>query len=198
VVDGSGILENEQVIDFYKLVNGVFSGVYTVNSYSSDLDEGIDTEGYFAYGFETNPDTIAAMPGSVETGSVTYSGNMFGYVQELDANNELIRGEVVTNGSIVLTSNFTDQTMSGNLEGGITRAGDNHTYTGIFTDAGITGNGFSSTFVTSCDVCADGSGQIEGTFYGDAAQEISGVATFNVAVDGSSYVGASGYVATAD
>jgi hypothetical protein len=190
VVDGAGILESEQVLDFVGENSGAVSAVYSLGSYESD---GIDTEGYFAYGFETNPDTIAAT-----TGSATDRGNFHGYVQGLNAADEVTYAEILNRGSIVLTSNFSDQTVSGEVTGP-TGGLDGIEYTGTFADVGITDNGFSSDYVIGCTGCKDGSGgQIEGTFFGDTGQEISGVATLNILLDdGSRYMGASGYVAKA-
>lgn len=198
VVSSSLPVGNDQEINFYPVSASadVFSALYSFRTYGDDIgqeggDVGIDTEGFFVFGFETNPETVAAT-----TGNVTYSGTFENAVIHLDADDGVIEVDLPDQGTIVLTSSFDDQTISGVLNGYL--VSERTDFTGTFDDVAITDGGFSSEYVTTCAICVVGSGgQIEGTFFGDAAQELSGVATIDIEItDGNSYVGAGGYVAT--
>ena len=91
-VDGEATLASGQSLWSYmnfKLAHSGTGAVYTYGQYNEGVDDPFDMEGYFAIGFETDPNEIAAL-----SGLATYSGSYFGYVQTFDLEGSLTASEV--------------------------------------------------------------------------------------------------------
>ena len=185
VVIGDGDFGGQTLYFYEREYSGVFSSIYTFYVYG-DIDA-VDTQGFFAFGLETNPETIEAA-----TGSAQYVGEFSGYGALLDVDGVLIEEEYEHDAEITLTADFDTNLVSGDLDG----SAGGIAYTGTFTEAGINGSGFDTTFDVACTDClASSGGTLEGMFYGDAAQELSGSGTLTIETTGDGYVGAGGFVA---
>ncbi len=203
-VDGEATLASGQSLWSYmnfKLAHSGTGAVYTYGQYNEGVDDPFDMEGYFAIGFETDPNEIAAL-----SGLATYSGSYFGYVQTFDLEGSLTASEQRTIGAVNLETDFSQARVSGRLTGWIDPAGDNTEYELIFLGAPIVGNGF----VGSADItCPDGSScssdtYVGGAFFGENGAEVSGVIGFDETVagpgdgEGYQFVGAAGFSSAMD
>ncbi|MEL6841101.1 MAG: hypothetical protein AAFP85_17595 [Pseudomonadota bacterium] len=141
------------------------------NSGTAGTQDGEITLAILTSGFETAPDNLTQI-----AGSVFYTGAIAG-VTDTTANLPSFGGE------FLLVADF----ASGMIDG-------NATLTGVETTIGtgdldfdiaqtdITGNGFSSELtLTDCSFAAcTGNGDIGGVFYGTFASEVAGIATVDV------------------
>ena len=189
--------------DWQSYINslGAVSGSGAVYSYnngpSAILSNEFDSEAFFVFGYETDPDEIAALVGSI----LSYNGNFEGYGQVIDpANGNVLSSEEYFSGTLALTANFTGGTVTGDLDG--TFDYDGTAFTTSFT-APIEGNGYLGNLdAMNCTnaVCVSNS-QVGGAFFGTDALETSGVLGMDVRVDpnaGSEYQFISGGSYTAE
>ena len=159
-------------------VAGDFVNTFAVFTYVFDerepLEGGLNSEGTFAAGFATMPDTIADM-----TGSATYAGEFGGFGPARDGDDELVDLEQPVDGDLELAISFDDNTLSGEITNGRSEVfGD---FTGTLAETEISGNAFETTFdVTCADFACSSDSEIGGAFYGAAAEEAAGVMIFDV------------------
>jgi len=203
-VDGEATLSSGQSLWSYMNFKQDHSGtgaIYTYGRYNEAVDDPFDMEGFFSIGFETNPDEIADL-----SGSATYTGSYFGYVQTFDLNGSLTASELRTIGAINMETDFSQAHVSGRLTGWIDPAGDNSEYELIFLGAPIVGNGFVGSADITCPSGASCTSDtyVGGAFYGQNGAEISGVIGFDEAVagpgigEGYQFVGAAGFSSAMD
>ena len=200
-VGGRATLESGQNIWGYlnyALEHSATGGFYTYGKYSTPTEgEAIDTEGYFAFGFQTDPDEIAVL-----TTSPTYRGSYFGFGQLVDGEGAVVNGELETTGEITIEADFSRSQISGQLNGSYDPDEAKTPYSMIFIEADIVGNGF----VAAPDmICASGATctsntSLGGTFFGPDGVEISGVIGFDettqVGGNITRFVGAAGFSST--
>ena len=164
--------------DWQSYVNslGQVSGSGAVYSYnygpSAVLSNEFDSEAFFVFGYETDPDEITALVGQM----LNYNGSFEGFGQVIDpANGGVLSSEEYFSGTLALTADFTGGTVTGDLDGSFDY--DGTPFTTSFT-APIEGNGYLGTLDTmTCTnaVCVSNS-QIGGAFFGSDALETSGLA----------------------
>ncbi len=203
-VGGAAALPSGQSIQSYMNYRMAQSGtgaIYTYGKYNAGVDDPIDMEGFFAIGFETNPDQIAAI-----SGSATYTGSYFGYVQTYDLEGALTAAEQQTIGAINMEADFSQAHVSGRLTGFIDPTGDSTEYELIFLGAPIVGNGFVGSADMTCPAGASCTSDtyVGGAFYGPSGAEISGVIGFDETVagpgdgEGYQFIGAAGFSSEID
>lgn len=203
LVDGEGVLPNGQSVWSYMNYAMTHSGTGALYTYARFQDESavadaLDMEGFFAFGFESEPDTIALLSGAVD-----YKGSYFGYGQRLDAAGVVLDDEVRTIGAISLTADFDRDMVSGRLDGFFDPAGENTPYLMAFFDAAIVGNGFAAAPDMICEraVSCSSASSLGAVFYGPGGEELSGVIGFDETIDPSGpepatrFVGAAGFSA---
>ncbi|WP_413719461.1 transferrin-binding protein-like solute binding protein [Silicimonas sp. MF1-12-2] len=160
-----------------------------------------DTEAFFAFGFETDPDEIAVL-----VGTAIYSGDFAGYGQVIDpSTGDVILSEREFSGTITLTAEFgaTTPDVSGDLDGNINYADGSFTdFTASFS-APIEGNGFAGSLdnMTCADAVCLSDSELAGAFYGTDALESSGLLGMNVRVipdadDEYQFISGGGFTAT--
>lgn len=178
----------------FKLVHSGTGGFFTYASKNPSVTPGLDTEGFYSFGFETSPDAIDA-----RTGEAVYAGSYAGYGQLLNPDGSLQAAEVQNIGVLNLSANFDSNNVVGRLIGRIDPSGDTEDYEMVFLSGPITGNGFvgGPDFVCpSGHSCASNS-SIGGVFYGPDGAEISGVIGIDGSISGPDqnfrFVGASGF-----
>jgi hypothetical protein len=161
---------------------GAVSGSGAVYSYnggpSAVLSDEFDSEAFFVFGYETDPDEIAAL-----VGSAVYNGNFEGYGQVIDpATGGVIDSEEYFSGTLDLTADFDGGSVTGDLDGSFDY--DGTLFTSTFT-APIEGNGYLADLdtVTCTDAVCLSNSQIGGAFFGTDALETSGLLGMNVRVD---------------
>lgn len=176
---------NNRDWESYLVTQGAASAIGGIFSYSYDripLETGaLDTEGFFVFGFETDPDTIAGL-----VTDPSYSGDWFGWGVMLDENGDIIASEVDGSGTINLLANFAAGQIQGNLTGffdpDLAVSGDEFDINGTIASTQIQGNGFVSDLgLASCDsglTCSSNS-QVAGAFFGASGEEISGIVGFD-------------------
>ena len=203
--DGTASLANGQSATSYLntlLAHSGTAGIYSYDKYQSgDFEGPVDMEGFFAFGFETDPAEIAAL-----TGNVRYTGTYLGYGQWLDDGGAVTDDEVETTGAITFIANFDADTVSGRLEGQFDPGPDGQDYLMVFYNAAIEGNGFAGAPDMVCDanVSCSSATSLGGAFFGVDGAELSGVIGFDETMDpnGSSpevqFVGAAGFSADID
>lgn len=199
-VAGSAPASNGQS-DWTSYLNsdGAVSGSGAVYSYnygpSAVLSDEFDSEAFFVFGYETDPDEIAGL-----VGTAMYSGGFEGYGQVVDpATGSVIDSESYFSGNLDLTADFGGGSVSGTLDGSFDY--DGTLFDTAFT-APIEGNGYLGDLDSmSCTdaVCLSNS-QVGGAFFGTGALETSGLLGMDVRVDpdaGSEYqfIGAGSYTA---
>ena len=138
-----------------------------------------DTEAFFAFGYETDPDEIAAL-----VGTAIYSGDFAGYGQVIDpATGGVIQSEQKFSGTIDLMADFgaSSPSVSGDLDG--TFDFDGTVFSTSFS-APIEGNGFAGSLdnMTCTDAVCLSDSELAGAFFGTNALETSGLLGMNVRV----------------
>lgn len=184
----------------YVNTQGAVSGTGTVYNYeygsNPALSNEFDTEAFFVFGFETDPDEIVAL-----MSTVTYNGSFDGYGQVIDPQTGgVISSEEGFNGSIALMADFDNNNITGDLNGAFDY--DGTVFMTSFA-APIQGNGYIGSLDSmSCTgaTCASSS-QIAGAFYGTDGAETSGLLAVDVQVDPNSaspyrMIGGGGFTAT--
>ncbi|MGI9391259.1 MAG: transferrin-binding protein-like solute binding protein [Boseongicola sp.] len=203
-VDGEATLSSGQSLWSYmnyKMAHSGTGAVYSYGQYNEAIDDPFDMEGFFAFGFETDPNEIAAL-----SGTATYTGSYFGYVQTFDLGGSLTASELRTIGAINLESDFSQANVSGRLTGWIDPASDNTEYELIFLGAPIVGNGFVGSADITCPAGASCTSEtyVGGAFFGQNGAEISGVVGIDETVvepgdnEGYQIVGAAGFSSAKD
>lgn len=184
----------------YVNTTGVVSGTGSVYSYTYGatpvLTNEFDTEAFFAFGYETDPDEIAAL-----VGSVTYNGAFEGFGQVLDpSSGAVVSSEEYYFGAISLAADFGSNSVSGDLDGSFVY--DGTVFSTSFA-APIEGNGFTGSMdsMTCTNAVCLSNSQIGGAFYGTDALESSGLLGMDVRVDPNSgaeyrFIAGGGYTAT--
>ncbi len=130
---------------------------------------------YFAYGFDTNPDTVSA-----ETGTATYTGVIEAIAVQGPAGR-------YAGGNITLNVDFTDGDVSGNFNLGAF-SGMTGSTNFVLTEADIEGNGFSGTFQSGTDDLDSGqtlsSATYDGRFFGTDAGAAGGAISATITESG--------------
>ena len=200
-VNGRATMANGQTIWAflnYALDHSATGGFYSYDKYVPAFDgAAIDTEGYFAIGFQTDPDDLVEF-----TGDLKYRGEFHGFGQLLDADGALLIEELKTNGRITITVDFDSASASGVLNGVFDPLGAAQTYNMFFPDAPINGNSFVAAPDMDCQpgaTCTSAT-SLGGSFFGPEGVEISGVIGFDETseIDDTStrFVGAAGFSTT--
>ena len=200
-VNGRATMANGQTVWAYlnyALDHSATGGFYSYDKYVP-LFEGaaIDTEGYFAIGFQTDPDDLVELSGELE-----YRGEYHGFGQLINADGGLLVEELKTNGLISITVNFERSDASGVLNGVFDPAGDAQMYNMFFLDAPINGNSFAAAPDVDCRpgaTCTSAT-SLGGSFFGPEGVEISGVIGFDETTEIDDtltrFVGAAGFSTT--
>jgi len=173
-------------------------GFYSYEKYLEASESTVlETEGYFAIGFQTDPNEILEMSGPVE-----YLGEYHGFGQLLDVENRLLDDEIQTNGLISITVDFDRSSVSGFLNGVFDPYDAADPYQMFFVDAALDGNSFAAA---PDMVCAPGAActsatNLGGSFFGPEADEISGVIGFDETTEigdaTTRFIGAAGFTTT--
>ncbi|SMX24470.1 transferrin-binding protein-like solute binding protein [Boseongicola aestuarii] len=182
----------------YALDHSATGAFYSYQKYVPLFEGGaIDTEGYFAIGFQTDPDELVEF-----TGDLKYRGEYHGFGQLIDADGGLLIEELKTNGLISITVDFDHSSVSGVLNGVFDPEGDAQTYNMFFVDAPINGNSFAAAPDMDCQpgaTCTSAT-SLGGSFYGPGGVEISGVIGFDETTEIEEtltrFVGAAGFSTT--
>ena len=204
LVGGGAPVSSGQADDWSAYLNtiGEVSGTGAVYTYQRVEDPALkrefDTEAFFAFGYETDPDEIADL-----VGTAIYSGPFGGFGQVLDPlTGAVVETEQEVSGTITLTADFDASTPSvtGDLAG--TFEYRNIDFTTSFT-APVEGNGFLGELdsMTCNDAVCLSNSEVAGAFFGADAQESSGLIGMNVRVIpdvGTEYrfISGGGYTAT--
>ena len=187
---------------------GTESGLLQIVELSED-EEDLLGFGHVIAGFETDPDRIAELGSSIETGSVIYFGEFIGAATRFDIDGNPIEsrgGSIVTvSGDTVIEASFQDMLVSGEI-GVSADVGEGFNFEVGFEDVAIAGNGFETTETTvSCNdvitTCTSDT-QLGGAFFGEDAQDVGGLVTFDLSGfddgdNGERLVGGGGFSATA-
>ncbi len=186
----------------YAMSNSGTGGIYSYEKFDAEIDGNpIDTEGFFAFGFQTDPSDIIALGGEA-----TFNGSYFGYGQVLDLDGNILDEEFRTIGAITIEANFDGMQVSGQLNGLFDPDDIAESYTMVFIGASIEGNGF----IAAPDmICGGGSSctsasSLGAVFYGNDAAEISGVIGFDETIslpgpdDPTRFVGTAGFSSARD
>ncbi len=191
-VDGAGTRLDGSDINVDEYLAGDFSQINSLFGYP---DEGEQTEGVFAIGFETNPEIIQAL-----AGQATYTGAIQGFGTEISNNGESFVEEAFFEGDVEIVADFGTQLISGSTS--IVLQNSDTAFDFDIAETAITGNGFGTdlTLVSCSDgfTCSSNS-DIGGVFFGPNGQELSGIAGLDLsATDGDGntldYIGAGGFV----
>lgn len=190
---------NQTAWQSYVNTVGTVSGTGSIYSYEGGstgaLSGEFDSEAFFAFGYETDPDEIAAL-----VGSAIYTGTFDGYGQVLDpASGAVLANEQRYNGTFTLVADFDASSVSGALDG--TFAYDGTAFAASFM-APVEGNGYSGTLdaMTCMSATCISSTRVGGAFFGANAPETSGLIGMDVRVTpvgGSEYrvLGGGGFTA---
>lgn len=182
----------------YNLVHSATGGFYSYDKYVPSFEgAAIDTEGYFAIGFQTDPDDLVELAGELK-----YRGEYHGFGQLIDADGGLLKEELETVGRISITVNFESSNASGVLNGVFDPVGDANTYNMFFLDAPINGTSFAAAPDMDCQpgaTCTSAT-SLGGSFFGPDGAEISGVIGFDemteIGNSSTRFVGAAGFSTT--
>jgi len=172
------VLPDEEFIAIDPSELGAYSTVYQL--YSSAPSRFIGTrQGYFALGFNTDPETVADKSGTAEFG-----GDFLGQGAVLDADNEVIRSLTTVRGDIDLSVDFSNGSISGEISSGQIGGlgGELRAIRGSIPETTINRNTFQTALpdiVCNGLSCASDSA-IGGGFYGPNADEVTGIITFDV------------------
>lgn len=165
----------------YIATSGAVSGVGALYSYEDSenvaLSGEFDSEGFFTFGYETDPDEIVAL-----VGSVIYNGSFNGYGQTIDpSTGNVVSSEQEFLGTITLTANFDSNDIEGTLDGTFDYSGTD--FETSFS-APIEDNGYLGTLdsMTCSDAICLSNAEIGGAFFGVDGQETSGVIGMDVRV----------------
>lgn len=137
---------------------------------------GINTEGRFVIGFETNPTALTDT--LHDSGSAEYVGRHFGYGAHLDGHGNLLYYDEVIEGSVTLNVSFVNNEVGGFISiddffktNGATNFG--------FAEGDLVGNSFEvgTSDTTACPNQSSCSTDIQliGALYGPKAEEAGGV-----------------------
>ncbi len=211
-VEGEGQLDDGTDIFIFVNQGGDWSAVISPYSYAYYDDEdgmspsaGLNTEGSFVVGLQTNPNNMPT-----EMGTTTYSGEFSGYGTLLDLEGEggVIANEVGISGGTILNAAFGDGNIGGSLFFGTEGIEGDLIEENVFaelelTEADILGNGFvtdANTVLECGGINCTSATQIGGAFFGPNGEEIAGTAgiDFSQENEGGSvrFVGAGGFIAT--
>lgn len=143
----------------------------------------LNGESAYVFGFETNPDAIAART----TGSLTYTGDFQATLSADQANTQ-----TEYEGGITVVVDFVGDDADFTLDGVLAGATDvDLTATGL----DIAGNGIAGGL--NCTLgCSGGAGSsdVDATFYGPDADELGGVLTVDIEVDGNDFDGVGTFI----
>ncbi len=168
-----GFLGNPDTLDFDHQTYGMW--VTGIGTSSGTVNVG-------SYGHETAASNVPS------SGTARYEGNSVGYTVRADQNSYLTESNIVIETSDFSTVSMASaNTTSTNLDG-----------TGLFSSSAlnfagtgtVSGNGFAANVGGITAGTAAMTGTANGTFYGDAAEEVGG--TFSLTGNGVNYVGSFG------
>ncbi len=180
ITDGAGVTSDGREVQliYDPSASGTYAGALDIAIFEASE---IVQESALVFGFETDPDVIAART----TGTLTYDGEFF-------ASGDLGGDLAIFEGDMTLVADFSGAgTVSGEF------AGELQGFDRITLDidpSAITGNDFSGT--TACRALCTGGGEISGTFYGPDAEEVGGVLIFDLQAATDTYLGAGTFVLT--
>ena len=165
--------------------DGAVSGTGAIYSYeygsNADLTGEFDSEAFFVFGYETDPDEIAALVDE----SVSYSGEASGYGQAFSPDTgDVIESEVSWNTDVVIVADFAASEITGTLENGEVNVGiEPILFTAEFL-ADIEGNGYTAPLTSVlCDITCTSNSSIGGAFFGTDGLETSGIIGLDVLID---------------
>lgn len=197
-VDGRATMASGQTVWSYlnyAMEHSATGGFYTYGKFSTPFEgEAVDSEGFFAVGFQTDPASLLGL-----TGNPTYHGSYFGYGQLLDGEGVLISEELQTIGAITIEADFTSARVSGQLNGFFDPEVTRTPYNMIFVNADIDGNTFAAAPDMICAAAASctSATSLGGTFFGPDGVEISGVIGFDettqIGPETTRFIGAAGF-----
>jgi hypothetical protein len=205
-LDGQATLPDGTRIDIFENTSGDWSATISPYSYVYDDNEGeilapgLNTEGSFAVGFETNPGDMPTTSGTTQ-----YRGGFNGYSTLLDLDGNVIENEVQFEGQAIINADFSDSRISGSLTFDTFADDADDIFVELeLQEADIVGNGFATTanVVNGCvAVSCSSDTEIGGAFFGPNADETSGAAGVDYTEtygdgEGVRLVGAGGFTAT--
>lgn len=162
--------------------SGEVSGTGAVYTYeraqNPALSGEFDSEAFFTFGFETDPDEIAAL-----VSTALYSGEFNGFGQVLDpVSGGVVGTEEEFSGIITLFADFDNPSVDGTLSGTFDYDGTGFVAT---FDAPIEGNGYNAPVetMTCAGATCESSSEIGGAFFGTDALETSGIIGMDVTVE---------------
>ncbi|WP_342070835.1 transferrin-binding protein-like solute binding protein [Yoonia algicola] len=162
----------------------IYTAALEVNVSGQGFND-VNGEAAYVFGFETEPDTIAARTG----GTLTYVGDFQSFGSLGGANN----AQTEYAGGITVAVNFAG---SGNaivtLDGQIGGTGN----VDMAGNIGLTGNGFAGEL--NCTTgCTGAASEVDATFYGPNANELGGVLAIDItATDFGTYDGVGTFILT--
>ncbi len=211
VVDGQATLANGQTLYSYINTGENFSGTIALYTYAyKDTDgPGINSEGFFAIGAETNPAQLR------EFGNVEYSGDVSGYGTVLDGSGQVVENEVSIFGTVFIDVDFDENSVNGFMDFSVnglmgfdvSSEGEMTSLTAQLdlTQGDLIGNGFATDAnnVIACpefSTCTSNT-QIGGALFGPDGEELSGVtgidySEFGEDGDNAHLIGAAGFTLT--
>jgi hypothetical protein len=197
IEDDVGQFSNGQEIYTYTYHDdGTYSRVDGVYSYALGADTGFEFQSLFVFGYQTDPDVIAA-----KVGSASFTGTFDGYGNSISLDGTLVDYDVYFGGSLNIDANFDTNRVSGDYSGEFTVAGYDSNFSGLIPEVDLVANGFTSTLDTACPIgsTCSGGGDILGTFFGNTGQEVGGILTIDHTVDdgidGYQFTGVAGFSA---
>ena len=185
ITNGAGTLPTGEnvVLTFESVRAGTYAAALeaTISSIGK-----INGEAAYVFGFETNPDVIAARV----TGGLIYAGDF----QAFGSVNGVANTQTEYEGGITVTVDFSgsgnaDVVLEGTLNGS---ASADLTGNGIE----ISGNSFTGNLACTAGCSGSGSSTIDATFYGPDADELGGVIGVGIAVGGETFDGVGTFVLT--
>ncbi|SFS12004.1 transferrin-binding protein-like solute binding protein [Yoonia litorea] len=189
-----GSLSNGQELGAYINASGQFVSLINVFTYEDPPDDGFDSEGTFAAGFETDPSSLPTFAGTTD-----YTGTLLGFANVVDQNGNLIEQEVLLTGDAAIAVRFADGRVGGSVDTQAT--GLALTYLDdvlVLTETDIAGNGFSTDASTlqNCGGCTSES-LVGGAFFGANAEELGGILALDVtnAAGTQQVIGVGGFIA---
>jgi len=203
VVDGQATLANGQTL-YSRFNTGVdFSGTVSLYTYAYDNTDGpgINSQGFFAIGAETNPAEL------LDNGFVSYFGFLDGYGTVLDGNGQVVENEVSIGGTVVIYVDFDENSVNGFMGFDVSSEGEMTSLTAQLelTQGDLIGNGFATDAnnVFACpefSTCTSNT-QIGGALFGPDGEELSGVtgidySEFGEDGDNAHLIGAAGFTLT--
>jgi hypothetical protein len=168
----------------YIVTSGAVSGIGAIYSYAGGSDPFLsgefDSEAFFAFGYETDPDEIVAL-----VGSAIYSGAFDGYGQVINpTTGVVISSEEEFFGTITLIADFDG--APGSVDGSLVGTFD-YSGTSFAVDfaAPIEGGGYLGALdmMTCSSATCTSDSALAGAFFGTGALETSGIIALDVTVD---------------